>query len=281
MDTVEKIVVVLKKTALEELIERFNTRDQARFYIEHMGGSFDEYQAAHDRYQAARALLMKSIPDSVRSQTIEREFLPNFTFGDNDLVVTLGPDGLVVNAAKYLKNQKLLALNPDAKRIDGVLIPFQVEEAGLVLRRALKQGLRVRPITMAKAQLVESQSSSGIIVSTGAGSSGWYRSILTGAAGVIEGHLDDHAAAKAKDTYQFDPASDTLQFCVREPFISRISKAELIFGQIPKNSRLEIISEMPQNGLIFSDGIESDYLEFNSGAICKIGVAERKLNLLG
>ena len=35
-----KIVVVTRKTALEELVERFNTREQAHFYLEHMGASF-------------------------------------------------------------------------------------------------------------------------------------------------------------------------------------------------------------------------------------------------
>ena len=44
----DKLVVITRKTAIEELIERFNTRDQACFYIEHMGGNFASYQAAHE-----------------------------------------------------------------------------------------------------------------------------------------------------------------------------------------------------------------------------------------
>ena len=32
---------------------------------------------------------------------------------------------------------------------------------------------------------------------------------------------------------------------------------------------------MPENGVIFSDGIESDYLAFNAGMQATIGVAER------
>ena len=39
----------------EELVERFNTREQARFYIEHMGASFAEYEAAHAAYNAHMA----------------------------------------------------------------------------------------------------------------------------------------------------------------------------------------------------------------------------------
>src|SRR5262245_10593698 len=104
-----KIVVVTQKTALEELIERFNTREQARFYLEHLGIPFAGYQAAHDAYVAAVAALKKALPGGVRQQFIERSFLPNFLFDREDLVVTLGRDGLVVNTAKYLASQPLVA----------------------------------------------------------------------------------------------------------------------------------------------------------------------------
>jgi hypothetical protein len=32
---------------------------------------------------------------------------------------------------------------------------------------------------------------------------------------------------------------------------------------------------MPENGVIFSDGIEADFLEFNSGDVATIGLSER------
>ena len=96
----EKIVVITQKTALEELVERFNSVAQARFYIEHLGGSFEEYEAANARYAASVEILKRSIPRGVKTHVIERGFLPNYLFSERDLVVTIGPDGLVVNAAK-------------------------------------------------------------------------------------------------------------------------------------------------------------------------------------
>ena len=77
----DKLVIITRKTALEELIERFNTRDQARFYIEHMGGGFDRYQQAHDAYRAAVAQLRTALPRGLRTQWVDRQFLPTFTFG--------------------------------------------------------------------------------------------------------------------------------------------------------------------------------------------------------
>src|SRR5437868_5432303 len=148
-----KIVVVTRMTALEELIERLNSREQARFYIEHMGGSFDEYEEADSAYHAAVETLRAALPNSVRNHWVDRRFLPTFTFGRRDLVVTLGPDGLVVNTAKYLDQQPLLALNPDPSRVDGLLVPFPVEEAADSIGDALCWALPVSKVTMARASL--------------------------------------------------------------------------------------------------------------------------------
>src|SRR6185369_10548358 len=111
----------------------------------------------------------------------------------------------------------------------------------------------------------EQQSSSGIIVSTGAGSTGWLRSILTGAAGVVQSFVGNPRVAAVKERYQFDYEARRLVFSVREPFISRASGAEIVFGQIEEGEQLSLISQMPLGGVIFSDGIEQDYLEFSSG----------------
>jgi hypothetical protein len=126
----------------------------------------------------------------------------------------------------------------------------------------------------------EDQSSSGIIVSTGAGSTGWFRSVLTGAATVVRevGHVEE--ASNVRDKYAFDWEADYLYYSVREPFISRTSSAEMAFGRIDSGSTLEVISQMPQNGVIFGDGIEADYIAFNSGSSARIGLAERRLNLI-
>ena len=37
---------------------------------------------------------------------------------------------------------------------------------------------------------------------------------------------------------------------------------------------------MPQEGVIFSDGVEDDYLAFDSGAVASISVADEKARLV-
>ena len=141
MAAYDKLVIVTRKTALEELVERFNTRDQARFYIEHMGGDFATTRRPTTPITPRVEVLREALPRGVRTQWIERAFLPTFTFGDSDVVVVLGQDGLVVNTAKYLDGQPVVALNPDPARIDGVLLPFDVRRR----RPGHRPGLLGRP----------------------------------------------------------------------------------------------------------------------------------------
>ncbi|MCL2590039.1 MAG: hypothetical protein FWD67_03950 [Betaproteobacteria bacterium] len=71
-----------------------------------------------------------------------------------------------------------------------------------------------------------------------------------------------------------------LQFTVREPYPSRTMGASIVFGRIGADRPMRITSYMPENGVIFSDGVENDFLEFRSGAIAEIAVAEKKGRLV-
>jgi len=310
----DKIIVITKKTPLQELIEKFNSRSQARFYIEHSGQDFGEYEAFDDVYRAALDSLRRAIPEGVRHQFVERSFLPNFLFGPKDLVVTLGPDGLVVNTAKYLDGQFIFAINPDRTRIDGVLLAFTIESFSYYFENVIAGKFPAKTVTMAQASLsdgqkllgvndifigpkshvslwydithegmTEKQCSSGIIISTGAGSTGWFKSIIAGARAITKGYSRyfEGVECPAPDGIRkFEWDSGYLFFSVREPFESRTTKAGIVFGRITPGSPLVVSSLSPTGGVIFSDGIESDYLEFNSGKTATITVADKKVNLV-
>jgi NAD kinase len=306
----EKIILVTRKTRLEGLIERFNTAGQARFYLEHGGGDFDLYQKEHDTYHAAVSVLRTGLQQLSKVQEIERNLLPNFLFSESDTVVTIGIDGLVANTAKYLDGQPLVAVNPDPAHIDGVLLPFNVSSGISVMRNVLKGAFRSRRISMAETSLNdgqsllafndffvgvkshvsarylieiqgsrERQSSSGLIVSTGVGSTGWLSSAFNMAGGILTG-ARLNAREKPLPSSKFDWEEEKLAYVVREPFLSKTSSASIVFGYITPNMPLVIHSEMPEGGVIFSDGVESDFLVFNSGAIATISLAKKKTNLV-
>ena len=71
-----------------------------------------------------------------------------------------------------------------------------------------------------------------------------------------------------------------LIWSVREPFISKISRAELVAGLLDEGDRLEIESLMPESGVIFSDGIEADFLPFDSGTIATIQASRQTAKLV-
>ena len=304
--TENKIVLIVRETRLEELKARFNTVSQARFYVEQLGGDFADYERENDAYQQAVTLAQQSLSHIGRLQVVHRSFLPNFIFGSDDVVVAVGQDGLVANTLKYLNGQHLVGVNPEPSRYDGKLLPFQPKDLEKLIPEVVRRRRPVNSVTMAKASLNNGQtlyavndlfigpkshgsarytlhhrdrserhSSSGVIVSTGLGSTGWFSSLIAGAAGLmasVNAPVDRDSAHMPRLKWD----SPNLVFTVREPFPSHMTGVGLVFGEICENSPLTIDSHMPERGVIFSDGIEADFLEFNSGTKAEIGVAERQ-----
>ncbi|GAB2870850.1 NAD(+)/NADH kinase [Paraburkholderia jirisanensis] len=299
-----KVVLVTRRTRLEDLIARHHTLAQAKFYIEHLGADFSDYLAEHDAYARSLELTLGKLEAWGRYQIVDRSYLPNFIFAADDIVVALGQDGLVANSMKYLDGQPLIGLNPEPARWDGVLLPFEPSALGAVLSDVIHGRRPVKAVTMAEAKLSdgqvmravndlfigprthasalyeieiggrrEFQSSSGIIVSTGLGSTAWLKSVVSGSMGVA------HAVQQRGETFQYQPQAwdcPELTFAVREPFPSRASKAELVFGHVGAREPLKLHSRMPENGVIFSDGMEADYLRFTAGMEATVSVAARQ-----
>jgi NAD kinase len=198
--TDNKIVLVTRPTRLAELVIRFNTVSQARFYVEHQGADFSDYLREDEAYHRALTGAEEVLGQLGRVQTVDRGFLPNFVFAPDDTVVTLGQDGLVANTLKYLDGQPVVGVNPDPERWDGRLLPFKVRDLAKLMPEVILRKRSMRSVTMAKAELNngqtlyavndlfigpkthcsarylirsgkehEAHSSSGVIVSTGVG----------------------------------------------------------------------------------------------------------------
>jgi NAD kinase len=303
-----KVVLVTRRTRLEELIAKFLTAEQAKFYVEHLGADFSDYRREHDIYQAERSRTVQALEQWGRYQVIDRGFLPNFIFGPDDIVVALGQDGVVANTMKYLDGHPLIGLNPDAKRYDGILLPFEPRELPALLPEVATEKRAAKSVTMAKARLSdgqelyavndlfigarshvsavyeiaageqhERQSSSGLIVATGLGSTAWFKSIVTGSL-AIAGSFGGAQPGAHYDALPWDARE--LRFAVREPFPSRSSQVNLVCGSLSTSDALRLRSLMPENGVIFSDGIEADRLDFNAGTEATIGIAERQGRLI-
>ena len=267
---------------------------------------FDEYEREDAIYHNVVERLHNALQFGMPVKRVERSFLSTFDFGMCELVVVVGQDGLVANTAKYVGDLPIVAVNPDPQRIDGVLLPFQVAQARAVARRVLDGKARVREVTLAEVSLndgqrmlafndffigaashvsarytieyggqAEPQSSSGILVSTGAGSTGWLSSVFNMAEGVS-------AFAGGEPISRPSLAWDDrrLLWAVREPFVSKRSRAGLVAGSLEDGQELIVESLMPAGGVIFSDGIESDFLPFTSGTIARVSVSPQRAKLV-
>jgi len=307
MPGLEKLVVVTRRTRLEELVVRFNTKAQARFYIEHAGGDFRDYEEEDDAYRRSLDGLRRDLDFGVPRQFIDRSLVPTYTFGPIDLVVTLGQDGLVANTAKYAGDQPIVGVNPDPARFDGVLLPFAPGDARAAVSRLLAgKPSPVREVTLAEIRLEdgqrllafndlfvgarshvsaryrissgersEAQSSSGILISTGAGSTGWMSSVFNMATGITS-----FTGGSGTTGVRFAWEDPRLLFAVREPFVSRHSSASIVAGWIEDGGEIRIESSMAGGGVVFSDGVEQDFLEFNAGAIGHVRRAGQRARLV-
>ena len=302
----KKLIIVTRKTRLQELIERFNTHSQAKFYIEHAGGDFADYEREEDAYRRSLDVLRRSLEFEIPQQLVDRALVPTFQFQEQDLVFTLGQDGLVANTAKYVGGQPIIAVNPEPSRFDGILLPFAPEEARAVTERAMDGKAQVRDVTLAEVVLndgqrllafndlfigarshvsalyriacsgrSETQSSSGVLIATGAGSTGWVSSAFNMAAGISQ-----FCGGKPGSAIRLPWEDRRLIFVVREPFLSRHSQATVIAGMLGPTEELSLQSLMPSGGVIFSDGMESDFLNFNSGSSAVVHAAEQRAHLV-
>lgn len=303
-------MVVTRETRIDGLRKRFNSVDQVAFFIEKRGGKVADYLDEDQTYKRSVVRLESSLQTWGRVHLLDRLYLPNFVFGPEDVVVAIGQDGLVANTLKYLiGGQPLIGVNPDPARWDGVLLPFRPEDLDAVIEQVIAGRQPTREVTMARARLNDGQeilgvndlfigqrthtsaryfiesgavreqhSSSGVIVSTGLGSTGWLKSLLHGAATIAAAVEGEGAGNAAPPSLPWD--AESLFFTVREPFPSRQSQAGLVFGEVTRAKPLKLRSIMPENGVIFSDGIESDFLEFNSGSEAEITIAPTKGKLV-
>lgn len=209
-----RLVIVHRRTELDELLDRHATLGQAEFFLHTRGRTLAAVQERHERLGTALATIRATVPPEWRPAEVEREDLNRFLFTPEDIVAVVGQDGLVANAAKYLAGQPVIGIDPEPGTNPGVLVRHTSADAALLLR-GLAPGsgspvpLPCRELSMARARLddgqelsglneifighrthqsaryrlttpdgrSESQSSSGLIVSTGAGATGWCASI--------------------------------------------------------------------------------------------------------
>jgi NAD kinase len=293
-----RAVIVTRRSELEVMLERHGTFGQAEFFLASRGDSIAPYVEAHERLRSVCRSVDGILPPEQRRARVDRDDLERFLFAPDDLIIIIGQDGLVPNVAKYLREQLVIAINPDPLRYDGVLCRHSLEtfprivawlnrpsDAYAIQKRPLahaqqSDGQRILALNevfvghrthqsaryrISTGDAAERHSSSGLICSTGTGCTGWARSIML---------------QRALEFTLPGPEDRRLAWFVREPFPSVTTQTSLSFGLLSETERLTITSEMGDGGVVFGDGIETDRIDFVAGSTLKLSIAEHALRLV-
>lgn len=299
MAVAPRAVLVHRATLLTELLGRHGTRGQVEFFLRSRGQNLGALDEGHERVEQALREVAGSIPLDWRRATVERADLAGFPFAPDDVVLVVGQDGLVANVAKYLEDQPVLGIDPEPGVNVGVLVTHRPGDVRGALARAAAPpgpaGLPVRRLTMVEAVVddgqrlralnevflgpathqtaryrlepapgvTERQASSGLVVGTGTGSTGWLASL--------------HGATHSDLTLPA-PRDPALAWFVREAWPSPTTGTRLTAGIVTEPG-VEVVVES-DSLVLFGDGLEADRVQLGWGQRVRIGVSDRTLHLV-
>jgi len=294
--TVRRAVVVTRPTLYDELLQRHGSRGQIEFVLRDRGRNIAELEAAHAAQHAALHTVGAGVPLAWRRAHVDRTDLDRFLFEPDDIVIAVGPDGLVANLAKYLNGQPVIGVDAgDGRSVGRLTATRPGDVAAMLTQSEHARSLTCQELTMVEAELDdgrtlralnevfvghrshqsarytlaigerrERQSSSGLIVSSGTGATGWAASI----------HRPTHCGLPLPQ-----PDAPELLLLVREAWPSAITGTDLISATISRDEPCTITSAM-QDGTVFGDGIEADPLPFDHGRTVTVRPAAAQLRLV-
>ncbi|MFD5698651.1 diacylglycerol kinase catalytic domain-containing protein [Streptomyces lasiicapitis] len=303
MSLAPRAVLVHRTTEYEELLARHGTHGQAAFFLSSRGRDIDEVAGRHRLARQALTDVAAAVPLRWRSARVERADLDRFLFAPEDVVIVVGQDGLVANAAKYLAGQPVVGIDTEPGRNPGVLVRHRPADAAKLLPHAAAGAAGAEELTMAEAITddgqrlralneiyvgaaghqtaryrigcgagpgtpgsSETQASSGVVVGTGAGATGWLGSLRRQSGG--DGPPPP------------EPDEGRLLWFVREAWPSPATGTSLVRGELTRDQRLWLTVESDRL-VAFGDGMEADALGLGWGQSVRVGVADVALRLVG
>jgi NAD kinase len=291
-----RCVLVERTTDYQMLLARHGTREQARFFLAQRGEELEEVERRDSKWRRQRASVLGAIPAEWRRTTLHRSDLDRFLFEPEDVIVVLGQDGLVANVAKYLTGQPVIGLNPEPDHYPGVLVLHTPDAAGELLRDVARGRASVQRRTMVEAVVDdgqrllalnevfighashqsaryeifyrgvgERQSSSGVVVATGSGATGWAASL----------HRERRSSLELPG-----PEELRLAFFVREAWPSVATGVSVTEGLLDVENVLGVRCENGEGGVLFGDGIEADRVVLDWGQRVTVAPAQQALALV-
>lgn len=294
LNNIENILVVCKKTKYEVDTENYKDLEQYRKICKIQNDCFDRVYHSHLRQLESRNILQNRV--FPKGKFIFREGLDTINIDDYELIVSLGGDNHFTYVAHSVQDKFIMGVNSDPKTSAGALLSFsassleqasarnwsdvQVENWSLIsceieypngekkntIRAVSEMSVRNNIPDLTSRYIIsyngvtEEQKSSGILLATGAGSSGWYDSC----------QLED-----AEDVIF---PKDSMYFKVFTRELNTKTRKNFLLTDFSVKGEVKITSEM--NGGIAIDSLLERIYSFPTGATAVFRLSNQKLNVL-
>jgi NAD kinase len=284
---IHKVLLSTKKTALEHFKEQSDTYERELPAVE-----VEELRKNHAEHYAS----LNKIRDVLAKYNIQfdRTYMPYSEYEDfkgKDLIISVGGDGTVLNTSHYTLDETPVLIVKSTKGSTGELCEIDADNFENALEKILTGNFKIEKWTraegcfgkrkifalneiyvgtrfnpsMARYELAhkdksELQMSSGVVVTTGTGSTGWYANIPV--------------IGKA-----FPKDAKELRFCVREPKVA--ATYAMLHGVLLPGEILRIRSKMNIDGCISFDGdVGKRLYPFRIGDVLEVQISDKPLYVI-
>ncbi|MEK6943017.1 MAG: NAD(+)/NADH kinase [Nanoarchaeota archaeon] len=209
----------------------------------------------------------------------DRDYLKEYQFRRKDIVIAVGGDGTFLRAAQFVTKKIVFGVNADPKNKEGFFMKSSRKDFAEKLQKIISGNFKTKKLSRLEAVIdnkkisslalneffigprkgyqaskyiikfknrAERQKSSGVLVTTPAGSWAW---------------------ARACGCRPLNLHSKLFQYVVRDPYELKVfSKYQLKHGIISNKGKIEIDSEM-LDGVIVADSVGKEYGFSNGGKV--------------
>ncbi len=269
----EKILIVKKLTKYEWDKFRFKLDDDGVLAMYKKEGlNPDRILDSHKNQLNSLEKIKKLLP---KSKIINRDNLRSMDLSNFDLIISYGGDNNFLQVAHNIKNHLVMGINSDPKRSVGALTSVTVDELDDKIKRIISDDFSVdlwprlsatvngkKSDNMAVSEIFigeekrllmsrhiinlnghcEEQKGSGLVISTGAGSTGWYNSA-------------SDRFGKERNHLNMNKNSKEALFILTEPYTIRDFDYKISQGIISKDDKLKITSLSDNHAVISLDSI--------------------------
>lgn len=289
-----KILIARKRSILEYDMQKYH-RSEAEMLqrYQKMGMDIEKIKESHEKQLQSLKEIQKALP---LATVVVGEFLTKKIVRKYQAVVSLGGDNLFLYAASFLINKPIIGINSDPSRSEGAILNFTPKNFSQLVPKLAQGTYKIEPWVRlkttvnsktlpclavgevfigAKERLITSRYSlefdgkeeehkdSGLLIATGTGSTGWYRSA---------------ASCCHQKAAKFSKSTPEARFISTETYYGSLTGRKLAQGTILPGQKIKITWFAHGKGVVSLDYSPQGRLHYlNRGAQVTVEIADQPL----